>query len=138
MSGKKLSATAFSQFSRITGRYNTLGLFVPMSGVQQRVTGDGEAIDMTTFHSKIYTTQDPITLTLSNGLQDGQLKKITFVFKGSENATVTVECPALMDEYSEIVFTDVGDQITLIWTGGNWAVLETTNTTDPSIQPLIQ
>ena len=59
--------TAFSQFSRVTGRYNTLGLFVPMSGVQQRVTGNDESINVNTYHSKMYTTQDPITLTLGNG-----------------------------------------------------------------------
>ena len=134
----KYTATAFSQFSRITGRYNTLGVFVPMSGMQQRVSGDGQNIDVNTYHTKVYTTQDPISLTMSNGLQDGQLKKITFVFKGSENATATVECPALMDDFSQIVFTDVGDQVLLVWTGGNWAVLETLNITDPSIQPLLQ
>lgn len=134
----KSHTTAFSQFSRITGRYNTLGVFASMSGVQQRVTGDGESIDVTCYHTKVYTTQDPITLKLSNGLQDGQLKKITFVFKGGENSNVSIECPALMDDYSQIVMSDVGDTITLIWTGGNWAVMETLNITDPSIQPLIQ
>jgi len=130
--------TAFSQFSRVTGRYNTLGLFVPMSGVQQRVTGNDESINVNTYHSKMYTTQDPITLTLGNGIQDGQMKKLTFVFKGTENAKVVVECPSLMDTYSEIVFTEVGDFALLLWTGGNWVVLETGNSTDPTLQPIIQ
>jgi hypothetical protein len=130
--------TAFSSFSRVTGRYNTLGMFVPMSGVQQRVTGNDQTIDVNCYHSKMYTTQDPVTLSLGNGIQDGQLKKMTFVFKGTENANIVVECPSLFETYSEIVFSEVGDFAVLLWTGGNWVVLETGNTTDPTLQPMIQ
>jgi hypothetical protein len=86
----------------------------------------------------MYTTQDPIALNLGNGIQDGQLKKLTFVFKGTENANVVVECPSMADLYSEILFTEVGDFTLLFWTGGNWIVLESGNSTDPTLQPMVQ
>jgi|SRR6478609_4263092 len=128
-----------SQFTRISGRYNTLGPFIPMSEKnQESVTGNGRiAVDC--FHSKLYTRNKPITLQLGNGIQDGQLKKLTFVYKGSENATVTVECPALSSTNSQLVFSEVGDQAQLLWTGGNWSVLETLNITNPTLQsPWVQ
>jgi hypothetical protein len=63
---------------------------------------------------------------------------MTFVFKGTENANITVECPSLLDMYSEIVFNEVADFALLMWNGGNWIVLETGNSSDPTLQPLIQ
>lgn len=128
-----------SQFTRVAGRYNTLATFVPMSNKnQESITGNAR-VDINCYNSKIYTRNAPIILRLGNGVQDGQLKKLTFVYKGSEKATATLECPALSGTYSEIVFSEVGDQILLLWTGGNWSVLETLNITNPSLQsPWVQ
>lgn len=138
MSSARPYNSPFSQFSRIAGRYNSLAPFFIMSGNQQIVTGSND-VDVSCFHTKMYTTDEPITLKLNNGYQDGQLKKMTFVFKGSETANVVLECPALTDTYSQVTFNEVGDQLLLMWTGGSWCVLETLNITDPSLNsPVVE
>ncbi len=128
---------SFSLFSRIQGRFNTLAPFYIMSGTQESITGNG-ALSLGCFHSKLYTTDEPITLSLNNGYQDGQLKKLTFVHKGNDKSNVVVEIPALTDNYSQIIFSSPGDTATLQWTGGYWTVIETLNTTDPSLCPVVE
>lgn len=132
---KMTAKSPLGQFTRITGKYTTMGTFVPTPDAnQETITGDSSSIDLTIFNSKLYSRNKPVTLEMGNGIQDGQIKKMTFVYKGSETATVTVQCTSLPGTNSEIVFSEVGDQITLIWTGGNWSVLETLNVTDPRLQ----
>ena len=128
-----------SQFTRVTGKYNTLGAFIPMAeNNQESITGNGN-INVNCFHSKLYSRNQPVSITLDNGIQDGQLKKLTFIYKGAELAVVTIECPALSSTNSQIVFSEVGDTAQLMWTGGNWSVLETINVTNPSLQsPWVQ
>ena len=128
-----------SQFTRVAGRYGTLGTFVPaIENNQESVTGDSSRIAVDCYHSKLYTVDKPVTLQLGNGIQDGQLKRLTFIYMKGD-ATVTVECPALASTNSEIIFSAVGDQALLLWTGGSWCVLETLNITDPSLQsPWVQ
>ena len=134
-----MSKSPLSQFTRVAGRYNTIAPFVPMTEKnQERVTGESR-INVNCYHSKLYTRNKPITLQLGNGIQDGQLKELTFVFKGAEDATCTVECAALSSTNSEIIFQEVGDQVQLLWTGGSWTVLKTLNVTNPSLQfPWVQ
>lgn len=128
----------FSQFTRVAGRYNSLAPFLIMSGKQQVFTGNND-IDLNCYHTRMYTTDNSITGRLSNGIQDGQLKKLTFAFKGSESANIVIECPALTDTYSQISFTQVGDFAFLMWTGGSWTVIETGNMTDPgSNTPVVE
>lgn len=129
------SKSPLSQFTRITGRYSTLGTFIPAppESNQESITG-AQRVDVNLYHTKLYTRNKPVTVQLGNGIQDGQLKKLTFVFKGSESGNITVECPALASTNTEIIFSNVGDQCTLMWTGGYWSVLETLNVTNPSLQ----
>jgi hypothetical protein len=109
-----------------------------MSGNQESISGGGR-VSLDCYHSKLYTTDSAVVLHLDNGLQDGQLKKFTFVFKGTSEGNVTVQCPSLMGINSEIVFSNVGDNCVLLWTGGTWCVLETGNTVDPTQQsPVVQ
>lgn len=122
----------FTLFTRVAGKYGTLAPFFNTRGYQQSITGGGD-ISLDCYHTKIYTTSDPVTFRLASGLQDGFLKKITFCFKGSDQATAVVECPGLTEYYSRIVFTEPGDQLLLIWDGGAWRILETLNITDPSL-----
>lgn len=135
--------TPVNQFSRIAGRYNSLAPFYIMSGKQQVVTeGINNAInniDMNCYHTKMYTTLNPITLFMGDGFQDGQLKKLSFSFKGNEDFIITVECPALTDTCSHIIFSQIGDYIILMWTGGSWIVLESGNALDPtSPTPMVE
>lgn len=129
-----------TQFSRVTGRYGTLTPFVTTSDSNQETVGLNDSrLSLTCFHTKLYTRDNATTVHLDNGLQDGQIKKMTLVFKGKEKANMTVECPSLPTTYSEIVFSEVGDQAVLMWTGDNWTVLETLNITDPVLQsPWVQ
>ena len=123
-----------SLYTRVEGRSNTIGIFYPMLGAQQSIGADGGIIDLNTYHTKIYTTDKPITLKMANGLQHGQIKKITLVLKGTESSIATVNCPGMTDYLSKIVFYEKGDQCTLLWTGGTWVSIETLNTEDVSLQ----
>jgi hypothetical protein len=123
----------YSQFSRVAGRFNSLAPFVIMSGSQESNPGTGD-ITTSCYHTKLYTTRDASTVNLGSAQQDGQLKKLTFVHKGKDEAVITVNCPLLTDVYSEIQFSNVGDTCLLLWTGGTWCVLETLNIVNPSLQ----
>jgi hypothetical protein len=131
--------SSMNQFNRIAGRYNTLGTFIPITEKnQESITGNAR-INNAIYHSKLFTRNTPVVMQLGNGIQSGQLKKLTFTFKGAEDAHIIVECPALIGINSQIMFREVGDQVLLVWTGGSWSVLETLNITNPTLQsPWIQ
>ena len=117
---------------RIEGLYNTLVPFHVMSGNQESIS-QGEYISLECFHTKLYSTDSQVEFNLSNGVQAGQLKKLTFVHKGSENANIVVFCMSLPGDSSKIEFTNVGDSATLMYTGGIWIILETLNYSNPSL-----
>jgi hypothetical protein len=100
--------------------------------MQESLTGNDENISIDCFNSKLYTTDSSIMLHLANGKQDGQLKKLTFSFQGVEDTQIRVLCPALIGSFTEITFTNVGDQCFLIWSG-QWIVLETINILNPGL-----
>ena len=128
----------FSQFSRVPGRYNSLGTFIMMSGGQESLTGNG-AISLNCYNTKVYTTDANVTLELNGGLQDGQLKKVSFIFSGNPQTSVTINCPSLISIDSQVIMANVGDTVLFMWNGGSWVVLETINTVDPTLQsPVVQ
>ncbi|KAJ3032934.1 hypothetical protein HDV00_006978 [Rhizophlyctis rosea] len=110
--------------------------FFPMSGNQENLNAGDVSLD--TFHTRLFTTDATATVRLAEGYQDGQLKKLTFVFKGNEAAEMVVLCPQMVGTKNHtITFKEPGDFVILMWSGGIWMVLETGNTTDPSLQALI-
>lgn len=128
-----------SNFYRVQGRYQSLAQFIIPSGNQESLTGDGETISNECYHTKIYSVDGSIQLNLRNGLQDGQMKLITLVHKGSENQSVTVSIPSLQGACSTIIFSNIGDQAQLMWTGGSWVTLVTLNPSNPELMtPLVQ
>lgn len=138
MNSNRRYHSPFSLYTRVAGRYNTIAPFIVMTGYQESLTGNGD-ISLECYHTKLYTTDSPITLYLGNGVQDGQLKTLTMVFKGNEEANATVECPSLSGTSTQLVFSNIGDKIELLWNGGSWLVLSTMNTTDPTLQtPVVQ
>lgn len=128
----KMDKASFADYTRLPGRYNTLAPFYMMSGNQESLGGSGD-ISVKCYNSKLFSTSESVLVNLPKGLQDGQLKKLQLVHKGSEDANVTVFCPSLVGDYDTIVFTNVGDSALLGWTGGAWCVLETVNSTDVTL-----
>lgn len=127
-----------TQFNRVGGRYNSLAPFFIASGDQESIS-TGNYISLNCFNSKLYTTDASVSLSLSNGVQDGQLKKFTLVFKGNDETCVTIHCPSLQGVSSQVTFSNVGDQLLMMWNGGAWCVLETLNIMDPSFQtPVVE
>lgn len=128
-----MEKASFNEHARVAGRNNTLAPFFMMSGNQESLGGSGN-ISVKCYNSKLFSLSEPSTLTLPKGVQDGQLKKLQLVHKGTEGAYVTVTCPSLIGSNSTIVFTNVADTVMLAWTGRVWCVLETGNTSDPTLQ----
>ena len=99
--------------------------YLPGVGLQESLTGN-QAISSSCYHTRVYSTDEPCQMTLGRGLQKGQMKKISFVHKGSDEANVNINCPNLKNA-TRIVMSKKGDQIELVWLGGVWAVLCTLN-----------
>lgn len=122
-------------YSRVAGRYGTLGGFYPTSGMQESLSENNAVISMTCYNTKLYTTSKDIHLKLPSGIQTGQLKKIVFVFK-TNPYNVSVSSDYFI---GDIQFKNQGDYIILMWTGGVWNVIETGNTMHPDLPtPWIQ
>jgi hypothetical protein len=123
---------AYASFAMISGN-NTIVPFQSFSGMQQSLTGEGAIIDAKCYHTKLYTTTGPVTVNLGMGTQFGQMKKITFVHKGTADGNVIVSCPTLMGDYTELTFSEIGDQAELMWSGGQqWVVMSTLNIVSPA------
>jgi len=128
-----------SNFFRVQGRYQSLAQFIIPTGNQESLTGDGESVSTECYHSKIYSVDSSIKLNLGNGLQDGQMKLITLVHKGSEDQTITLNVPSLKGIFSSIIFSNMGDQAQVMWTGGSWVIVFTLNSSNPNLlSPLVQ
>ena len=121
-----------TNITRLQGSRRTLAPFYITSGHQESIS-TGKSISLECFHTKVYTDKEPIQLDLPRGFQCGLLKKITFVYKGDDVANVTVKCLGLKGG-DTIDFTNVGDYILLLYTGGYWIILESLNSADPSSQ----
>ncbi len=128
-----MEKASFNEHARVAGRNNTLAPFFMMSGNQESLGGTGN-ISVKCYNSKLFSLAESSSLHLPKGTQDGQLKKLQLVHKGNEGACVTVDCPSLIGSNSTILFTNIGDAVLLAWTGRVWCVLETGNTTDPTLQ----
>lgn len=122
-----LPVNPYQIFARVLGSNSTLSPFVNGGGNQQSITGDNAIIRNDCYHNKIYSTDGPLTMTLPNGIQEGQTKKITFVHKGSSDANITISCPSLKGTFTQISFEEAGDQIELLWYLRKWNVLSTLN-----------
>lgn len=113
--------------------YDTLAPFYNMSGNQESISS-GDYISLKCFHSKIYSTTSLVELNIDSGFQAGQMKKLTFVHKGSEEGNVVITCTSLPGILSKIEMINVGDSATLLFTGGSWLVLETLNYNNVTLQ----
>ncbi len=79
-------------------------------------TGAG-AISITTSFTKLVTT-GANALTLANGATEGQIKIISMTTDGGDGTLI----PASRVGFASIVFNDIGDSISLIYTTGGWVI----------------
>lgn len=124
----------YYRYFQLLGTTPNMAMFVPRTGTQQSITGNNAIINATTYHSKIYSTDQAITMTLANGRQEGQSKLITFTHKGNEDAIIRINSNSFAGDSTQITMSEVGDQIQLIWAMTLWHPLVTLNTRDPSSQ----
>jgi len=107
--------------------------YYPISGSQENIGLDDDNIDIsrTIFHSKL-STEKQVRLNLDDGY-NLQLKKLTLVYKEHEDDCVIVHCLSLPQEFTRIVFSNIGDSVLLIFTNNHWYVLETLNIKNPEL-----
>lgn len=98
----------------------------------QALSGAGAA-NVTSFHTRMTSTGAAQAVTLADGTQIGQLKKLTHVVDGGS----IVLTPANLAAGTTITFTSVGEFAVLIWQGTEWYVLEIGNTATPGTLPAI-
>ena len=90
------------------------------AGVQS-LSGAG-AINITSFSTN-WTTTGANAGTLADGTSVGQQKVITLVVDGGDG-TLT---PTNLKDGTTITFSNVGDQVRLVWDGAEWVVVERLN-----------
>jgi hypothetical protein len=124
----------YYQYYQLLGNYTTMAPFISRTGLQQSVTGEGATINTMSYHTKIYSTDTSLNMTLADGRQEGQVKLITFTHKGAPESDIRVRTTQLMGSNSQITFSEVGDQVQIMWANGTWFPMMTLNTCDPSSQ----
>ncbi len=130
-----MTSRGSSTYSSIVGNYGTYGVFVKPTGNQEVLLKGNISTEI--FHTKLMIGEENIDTYLPSGIQLGQLKKLTFCFKNSDDDEMVVRCPLLSGAYSRIRFQNEGDYCLLIWTNV-WSILESGNTVDPMLGPLVE
>jgi hypothetical protein len=88
-------------------------------GTVQALNADG-AVNLTSMVTTLTTgSEDPLALTLADGTA-GQIKIITMVVDGGEDAVVT---PATALGFTALTFGEVGDGVTLVYTSAGWIIV---------------
>jgi hypothetical protein len=117
------------------GVTNTAGTmfagFYPVA-TAQALSGAG-AINVTSFLTMFTSTGAAQALTLANGTQIGQIKKIWHVVDGGSG----VLTPTSLSGGTTITFTTAGEFATLIWNGTAWVAIELANYTAAGASPAL-
>lgn len=100
-------------------------------GASEAKSGAG-AIDVTAYRTN-WTTTAADAGTLADGVVDGQMKRIQLIVDGGDG-TLT---PANLHGGTTITFADAGDYAVLMWTSGEWYVLELGNDADGATAPVL-
>lgn len=102
------------------------------TGANQALSGAG-AVNVTAFLTRFTSTGAAQALTLANGTQIGQMKKIAHVVDGGSG----VLTPTSLSGGTTITFTTVGEFATLLWNGAAWVAIELGNTATPGTLPAL-
>jgi hypothetical protein len=124
--GFTLEATA-----SIAGQGSTIVGLMP-AAAQQALSGAG-AVNITTYYTAVTNTGSD-ALTLADGAQIGQLKKIKMIVDPGTDSILT---PSNFAGGSTITFADVGDYVVLMWNGTNWVAIELGNDADGATAPAV-
>ena len=105
--------------------------FMPVA-LAQSLSGAG-AINVTSFLTKYTSTGATQALTLANGTQIGQLKKISHIVDGGSG----ILTPVSLTGGTTITFTTAGEIAILLWNGTTWNAIELSNTTAGGASPAL-
>jgi hypothetical protein len=108
--------------------------FMPVALAQALSPGSGAAgvVNVTSYLTK-FTSNGTNALTLANGTQTGQLKKIYHVVDGGSG----VLTPVSLTGGTTITFTTAGEYAILLWNGTTWNAIELSNTTAGGASPAL-
>ncbi len=110
-----------------TGVSNVAGTifagFYPL-GIDQALSGPG-IVNVTAYHTKFTSTGTGDALTLADGSNIGQMKKISYVAEGAGGDTGVLS----LTGYTSITYNAIGDYTVLMWNGAAWFVLESVGVT---------
>ena len=104
--------------------------FMPVA-LAQALSGAG-AVNVTSYLTK-FTSTGTNALTLANGTQIGQLKKIYHAVDGGSG----VLTPVSLTGGTTITFTTAGEYAILLWNGSTWNAIELSNTTAGGASPAL-
>lgn len=96
--------------------------FVPNAALDTRT--DAGAVSVTSYMTYVVTT-GVAAITLADGTAAGQLKKIMMSVDAGD-ATLTIATP-FSSGTNQVVFSNVGDTVELMWTGSYWRILAAHN-----------
>lgn len=116
---------------KFAGAGSTIVGLMP-AAAQQALSGAG-AVTITEYYTAVTNTGSD-ALTLVDGAQVGQLKKITMIVDPGTDSTLT---PSNLSGGTTIVFADVGDFCILMWDGTNWVAVELGNDADGATAPVL-
>jgi len=93
-------------------------------GAEQALSGAG-AVNITAYHTKFTSVGTGDALTLADGSQIGQLKKVSYVAEAAGGDTGVLT----LTGYTSITFNAITDYAVLMWNGSAWLVIESTGVT---------
>lgn len=96
--------------------------FVPDAALDTRA--DAGAVSVASYMTYV-TTTGPAAITLADGTAAGQLKKIMMSVDGGD-ATLAIATPFSVGT-DQVVFSNIGDVVELMWTGSYWRILAAHN-----------
>ena len=102
------------------------------SAAQQALSGAG-AVNITSYYTAV-TNTGADALTLADGTQAGQLKKIQMIVDPGTDSTLT---PVTLTGGTTITFADAGDYAILQWDGASWIPIELGNDADGATAPVL-
>jgi hypothetical protein len=111
-----------SATSAISNASTELVPFITIATTPQALSGPG-AVNVTSYQTRFTSTGTGNALTLADGVQVGQLKKISYIAEGAGGDT-GVLTPTNPFGFATITFNAIGDYAVLFWAGSVWIAID--------------